>query len=462
MQAGGSGLPGRIVSHASNDITDLEIELAEVGNSSRGRKSVRFSSQSNNSDDEANTLVSSDGIEHFSMMANPLTESPAVGMSLGSSTDSTGLQIVPEGKTEPRIDYSQLSSSLLFAKGAECRTSTRRNAATKRSRTSAAAKTASLAAVAAAQAKREDIDRLAATKAAALAAELAAEAAARKAAEEAAKALTDEWEAYSAAEAAAKLAADEWEAYAAAEADIKSAAEVAAKAKANAAAEAAADEWEAYSTAEAAAKAAAEEWEAYYRKQQQDGGKDAEEDEWKIYLDADSGYYYRLNTRTGETVWCEYSEEDGGGEEAPPVVAEKQDDEEAQETPLAEDSLATARSRLKSVMQRSCSGDNSMPSELQNLISDTRGDWVEVCDWDGQVLGAQLRGKTVYYHQKTYETRLNKPSGWVRMQAQALSRELCTRDARRQAKRLSAFAKPAPMHRDRTNTVGRWNRNISQ
>ena len=66
--------------------------------------------------------------------------------------------------------------------------------------------------------------------------------------------------------------------------------------------------------------------------------------------------------------------------------------------------LATARSRLRTIM--ASAEDNS------------RGDWVEVCDMNGSVLGKSLARRTVYYNCKTYETRLTKPSGWASMQAQ--------------------------------------------
>ena len=55
---------------------------------------------------------------------------------------------------------------------------------------------------------------------------------------------------------------------------------------------------------------------------------------------------------------------------------------------------------------------------LTNMISGSRGDWVEVRDMDGSVLGKSLARRTVYYNRKTYETRLAKPSGWVSMQVQ--------------------------------------------
>ena len=61
-------------------------------------------------------------------------------------------------------------------------------------------------------------------------------------------------------------------------------------------------------------------------------------------------------------------------------------------------------------------------SVFGGLISDTRGDWVEVCDDDGAILGESLTGKTVYFNKTTFETRLTKPPGWVRMQAREISK----------------------------------------
>ena len=102
---------------------------------------------------------------------------------------------------------------------------------------------------------------------------------------------------------------------------------------------------------------------------------------------------------------------------------------EAQEpqggNPDDNDNLATARSRLRSVLMEKSNDDGGKGGEAsmyEGLVSDTRGDWVEVCDDDGAILGESLTGKTVYFNKTTFETRLTKPPGWVRMQAREISK----------------------------------------
>ena len=55
----------------------------------------------------------------------------------------------------------------------------------------------------------------------------------------------------------------------------------------------------------------------------------------------------------------------------------------------------------------------------ESLMVSTRGDWAEVLDDDGSLLGEAYKGVLVYFHKVTFETRLTKPPGWVRMQAAA-------------------------------------------
>ena len=123
----------------------------------------------------------------------------------------------------------------------------------------------------------------------------------------------------------------------------------------------------------------------------------------------------KAEDRTGETIWLDdtYAQHDAIGDEHDEKGGDNDDD----------DDLATARSRLRSVMMHSSDegGNGGALSAYQSLISDTRGDWVVVCDEDGAVLGESLKGETVYFNRTTFETRLTKPSGWVLMQARAIS-----------------------------------------
>jgi hypothetical protein len=139
-----------------------------------------------------------------------------------------------------------------------------------------------------------------------------------------------------------------------------------------------------------------------------------EEDEWTIHVDTD-GTKYWYNVRTGETSWCDVETGKDGGE-----GQEKEKDKEV----VVEDELMVVRSLLRSAMQISEDGTDSLVDQAYlDLVNDTRGDWVEVCDADGSVLGDALAGHTVYFNRSTYETLMSKPPGWVMMQARALSRE---------------------------------------
>ena len=159
------------------------------------------------------------------------------------------------------------------------------------------------------------------------------------------------------------------------------------------------------------------------------------EEEWTIHMDEGSGRRYSVSSWTGETKWID-----------PEVIVEEEGEEkevvDAVEVDDGDD-LATVKSRLRRVMTNSADGTNlGMNAAFLALVSDTRGDWVEVCDTDGSVLGAQLRGCTVYYNRETYETRLTKPPGWVLLQVVALtgegraSRRIAAPSPRLQSERL--------------------------
>ena len=111
--------------------------------------------------------------------------------------------------------------------------------------------------------------------------------------------------------------------------------------------------------------------------------KEPQEEEWVTHVDERSGRRYSVSSWTGETVWID-----------PEVVAEVVEEEE-------EDELATAKSRLRKMIKESsdCGADGTdtgISAAMKDLVSDSRGDWVEVLDADGNVLGMQLKGTTVY------------------------------------------------------------------
>ena len=186
---------------------------------------------------------------------------------------------------------------------------------------------------------------------------------------------------------------------------------------------------------------------------------------WTDYIDGESGKKCWYNTLTGETKFDEEEdeeeqdideeqeeqedeeeqeeeglyygagEEDDDQEETDGLMTDEEEEEEVDHT----DELMKVRSRLRGAMQISEDGTDSLADQAYlDLVNDTRGDWVEVCDADGSVLGDALAGHTVYYNRESYETRLSKPSGWVRLQAQALSQDL--NSARAESIRIMSLA----------------------
>ena len=181
---------------------------------------------------------------------------------------------------------------------------------------------------------------------------------------------------------------------------------------------------------------------------------------WTFHVDEATGYRYRYNCVTGETAWCiveEYDESDQGWgtavaeeggtgrmvshsssaiaqqEDRVQVQKEEEDEEDEDDDVFPAggdldldddgDDIAGMKARLRRVLRSgSQDGDAYLDGPLGKLIHDKRGDWVEVCDEDGVLLGDQLKGSTVYYNRVTFETRFTKPPGWVRLQASALSR----------------------------------------
>jgi hypothetical protein len=92
-----------------------------------------------------------------------------------------------------------------------------------------------------------------------------------------------------------------------------------------------------------------------------------------------------------------------------------------------EDELTSVRARLRRVLdesqnQRQTSTDernNAADNAWERLMQDSRGNWVEILDDDGILLGEEFKGRLIYYNKITTEVRFTKPPGWVRMQAEA-------------------------------------------
>jgi uncharacterized membrane protein YgcG len=184
-------------------------------------------------------------------------------------------------------------------------------------------------------------------------------------------------------------------------------------------------------------------------------GVGEEEDPWSMNYDEESGHWYHHNAVTGETVWVveegggegeggeehveeEHAEDEGvdagwegegggdeedwGGEEDTCAMPEDICDG----TPASpSDEVSDVRARLRSVMLEGGEGqggggeDGEGWKRWESLMVSTRGDWAEVLDDDGSLLGEAYKGVLVYFHKVTFETRLTKPPGWVRMQAAA-------------------------------------------
>jgi hypothetical protein len=92
-----------------------------------------------------------------------------------------------------------------------------------------------------------------------------------------------------------------------------------------------------------------------------------------------------------------------------------------------EDELSSVRARLRRVLnesqnQRQTSTDernNAADNAWDRLMQDSRGDWVEILDDDGMLLGEEFKGRLIYFNKISTEVRFTKPPGWVRMLAEA-------------------------------------------
>ena len=157
------------------------------------------------------------------------------------------------------------------------------------------------------------------------------------------------------------------------------------------------------------------------------------------HFDEQSQQWFRYDLTTGASEWMMAHADDGaldvpgGGPAAPiPEGSEMRAEDKGatdgtaagfndgdligNEAAPALDDLAVARARLRRVFSSNgadLAADAGL-SAIEELISDARGDWVEVHDGDGSVLGKACAGRTVYFNRNTYETRFERPPGWVR------------------------------------------------
>jgi hypothetical protein len=104
-----------------------------------------------------------------------------------------------------------------------------------------------------------------------------------------------------------------------------------------------------------------------------------------------------------------------------------------------EDGLRTLRARLRRLHENGGGGAGGEGGEggeggsegqqtaLSKLLVSARGDWVEVLDDDGSLLGSEFVGRLVYYNQASHETRFSRPRGWVRSMANATNKYISSR-----------------------------------
>ena len=93
----------------------------------------------------------------------------------------------------------------------------------------------------------------------------------------------------------------------------------------------------------------------------EEDGKDESHDEWTIHLDEATGYMYRYNCRTGETIWCienvdpfaRVAQVEGGGSTGNAPVVDAAEQGGTDDT----DDLAMARSRLRIVLANGAGED---------------------------------------------------------------------------------------------------------
>ena len=112
------------------------------------------------------------------------------------------------------------------------------------------------------------------------------------------------------------------------------------------------------------------------------------------------------------------------------------------------DAMASIRANLRKVLEGEGTADwegSAAYAAFRRLVGDRVGDWAEVNDTDGSVLGEALIGKTVYWNTATSDVLFTKPAGWVRMQTK--ERE-ALRQKQRELSRTMREKKPA--HRKMT------------
>jgi hypothetical protein len=135
-----------------------------------------------------------------------------------------------------------------------------------------------------------------------------------------------------------------------------------------------------------------------------------------LLYDEEHDHYYRYNTATGDTLWAVGEpemqavvvEEEGRREEERDPVVISVDTVGFLEEPAEQvlDEVADVRARLRSVMEGRDGAKGGEDDELNaawdHLMVSRRGDWVEILDSDGSLLGEAHRGVLVYFNKLTY------------------------------------------------------------
>eukprot|EP00947_MAST-08B_sp_MAST-8B-sp1_P004749 g4749.t1 len=162
------------------------------------------------------------------------------------------------------------------------------------------------------------------------------------------------------------------------------------------------------------------------------------EAEWEAHVDVETGSAFWHHRATGRSSWVE---PEAGVSEVKKEEAGKQEPEqghpdtakraESVELPSTDDLYRRIRAKLIGGGLQGSTGDPPSFGQLRRserdvsgLISETRGDWLELVipvEWGGE--WGQVAGHTIYFNRRTAEVRWDKPPGWVLLQVSAIQGE---------------------------------------
>ena len=122
-----------------------------------------------------------------------------------------------------------------------------------------------------------------------------------------------------------------------------------------------------------------------------DGNRSRTVVDWNTHVDDETGQEHYEHRKSGKAVYTPNAKT------------------------FSEDNM---RVRLRRVILKCASGAEGEHTSFWELVRNRFGDWAEVCDTDGSVLGEEYKGRTVYWNTSTHDAMFSRPPMWVRLQAQ--------------------------------------------